>query len=206
MVHTRIIPHHFTYSIRLAQLVWASASESLFPHFLTGDEHLPSGRPLLLVTSVRLIWRPGCFLASWYLAGAVYLLLEGTGGRVVRPPACPTGGSWTLSCICDAARVEGVFLSFPSGQTSLLCTGWEASGWRRPLCFVPGENLPSGTHLCSVLGKNPGPERSACPPLRRRWLMLLPFSPNQHLFAQFLWEQSKEDSLNSSWGRRGFCF
>lgn len=24
-------------------------------HFLTGDEHLPSGRPLLLVTSVRLI-------------------------------------------------------------------------------------------------------------------------------------------------------
>lgn len=144
---------------------------------------------LLLV--LDLIWRPGCFLASWYLAGAVYLLLEGTGGRVVRPPACPTGGSSTLSCICDASRIEGIFLSFPSGQTSLLCTG---------------ENPPSGTHPCSVLGKNPGPERSACPPLRRRWLMLLPFSPKQHLFAQFLWERSKEDSLNSSWGRRGFCF
>ena len=99
-------------------------------------------------------------------------------------------GSSALPCICDASRAEGVFLSFPSDQTSLLCTRWESSEWYTPALYwvriLDPRDLPAL-------------------PLRRRWLMLLPFTPKQHLFAQFLWEWRNEDSLNSSWGRRGFC-
>lgn len=92
--------------------------------FLTsslGTSPLPSGRLLLLVTGVRLTWRPAASRSPGLCRRCVPAL--GGDRRDSGKASCLSHrGSSTLPCICDASRAEGVFLSFPSGQTSLLCT------------------------------------------------------------------------------------
>ena len=133
MVHTRIIPHHFMYSIRLAQLVWASAPEGLFPHFLTGDEHLPSGRLLLLVTSVRLNLEARLLLGLLVFGRRCVPALGGD--RRESGKASCLSHRWQLNPVmylwCFSYRRDLSLLSQWSDLSTLY--RWESSEWYTPL-------------------------------------------------------------------------
>lgn len=85
----------------------------------------------------------------------------------------------------------------------LLCTSVRSSsGWRRPLCWDWWESSEWYTPLpCTGRILDPR-DLPALPEEKMAYASAL--SPNQYLFAQFLWEQSKED-FQTSWGRRGFA-
>ena len=141
-----------------------------FPTSPLGMSHSPSGRLLLPVTVLDSFG--GQLLPGLRVFGRRCVPALGRHRRDSGEASCLSHcGSSTPPGICDASRAEGVFLSFPSGQTSLLCTRRESSEWYTPAVYwvriLDPRDLPAL-------------------PLRRRRLMLLPFSPKQHLFARFL--------------------